>query len=94
MAVRNHRGVPCTDGCAAPARYEAHDSSRVGLVVLGVRSVYVSGGRTRECNCADRKARMFNVFLPKFLEEKLGSHAQSSGLVETLQEYCIYTFAG
>lgn len=37
---------------------------------------------------------MFNVFLPKFLEEKLGSHAQSSGLVETLQEYCIYTFAG
>lgn len=37
---------------------------------------------------------IFNVFLPKFLEEKLGKGATSSSRIESLQEYCIYTVAG
>ncbi|KAK9900263.1 MFS general substrate transporter [Cystobasidium minutum MCA 4210] len=37
---------------------------------------------------------IFNVFMPKFLEEKLGSEAGTAGRVESLQEYCFYTFAG
>lgn len=32
--------------------------------------------------------------MPKFLEEKLGSEAGTAGRVESLQEYCFYTFAG
>lgn len=34
------------------------------------------------------------MFLPKFLEEKIGSHANASSRLESLQEYCIYTIAG
>lgn len=37
---------------------------------------------------------IFNVFMPKFLEEKLGSKATPAGRVESLQEYCLYTFSG
>jgi hypothetical protein len=32
--------------------------------------------------------------MPKFLEEKVGAEASPAGRVESLQEYCLYTFAG
>lgn len=37
---------------------------------------------------------IFNVFLPTFLEEKLGSEAKSGNRLKSLVEYCIYTIAG
>lgn len=37
---------------------------------------------------------IFNVFLPKFLEEKLGHSAGADSRLGSLQEYCIYTLAG
>lgn len=37
---------------------------------------------------------IFNVFLPRFLEEKLGKTPGGDSRTESLQEYCIYTLAG
>lgn len=37
---------------------------------------------------------IFNVFLPKFLEEKIGAGATAGSRLESLQEYCLYTVAG
>ena len=41
-----------------------------------------------------RLSSIFNVFLPTFLEEKLGGQASSGSRLESLVEYCIYTIAG
>lgn len=45
----------------------------------------------KQAECA---RSMFNVFLPTFLEEKLGDKAGSGNRLESLIEYCIYTIAG
>ncbi|GAA99250.1 uncharacterized protein L969DRAFT_102623 [Mixia osmundae IAM 14324] len=37
---------------------------------------------------------IFNVYLPKFLEDKVGREELGGGLTESLQEYVIYTVAG